>query len=85
MTKHYDFSKIRFESFIFETDEYTSSSLQTKKNTEFELPSLESFKPDIQTLFDNTDLKHIWLTSDWHFFKNHYKKVFKHLFIFKIY
>lgn len=41
---------------------------------EFELPSLDIYKPDIQTLFDNTDPKHIWLTSDWHFFKNHYKK-----------
>lgn len=53
---------------------YDSRDLQTKKDTEFELPSLDSFKPDIQTLFDNADLKHIWLTSDWHFFKNHYKK-----------
>ena len=53
---------------------YDSNNLQTKNDTEFELPSLDSFKPDIQTLFDNADLKHIWLTSDWHFFKNHYKK-----------
>lgn len=28
---------------------------------------------NIQELLDNTDPKHIYLTSDWHFFKNHYK------------
>ena len=30
--------------------------------------------PDIHELLDNTDPRHIYLTSDWHFFKNHYKK-----------
>ena len=48
----------------------------TKKSSseiEFELPDMESYKPDISTLFDNTPLDHIYLTSDWHFFKNHYK------------
>lgn len=30
--------------------------------------------PDIHELLDNTNHKHIYLTSDWHFFKNHYKK-----------
>ena len=75
--KKHDFSNIKLESVILLEDDikpYDSNNLQTKDDTEFELPSLESFKPDIQTLFDNADLKHIWLTSDWHFFKNHYKK-----------
>ena len=75
--KKHDFSNIKLETVILLEDDikpYDSRNLQTKDDTEFELPSLESFKPDIQTLFDNADLKHIWLTSDWHFFKNHYKK-----------
>lgn len=75
--KKHEFSNIKLETVILLEDNiklYDSNNLQTKKNTEFELPSLDSFKPDIQTLFDNADLKHIWLTSDWHFFKNHYKK-----------
>lgn len=29
---------------------------------------------DLQTLLDNTDLKHIYLSSDWHLFKGHYKR-----------
>ena len=28
---------------------------------------------DIYSLLDKTDPKHIYLSSDWHFFKNHYK------------
>lgn len=30
--------------------------------------------PDIHELLNNTNHKNIYLTSDWHFFKNHYKK-----------
>lgn len=40
----------------------------------FELPNEKNIKyADSKSLLDNTDPKKIYLSSDWHFFKNHYK------------
>ena len=52
-----------------------AGTLTTNDDIELELPNPEKANlPDLKTLLDNTDPKHIWLSSDWHFFKNHYKK-----------
>ena len=45
----------------------------TKTKTVISTKPTEEDKPTIQELMDNTNHKHIYLTSDWHFFKNHYK------------
>lgn len=47
------------------------------ESEELELPSRDRIVPmlpDIQTILDRTPTDRIWLTSDWHLFKNHYKK-----------
>ena len=47
------------------------------ESEELELPSRDRIVPmlpDIQTILDRTPTDCIWLTSDWHLFKNHYKK-----------
>lgn len=36
--------------------------------------TLELPNADLQTLLDNTDISHIYLSSDWHLFKGHYKR-----------
>ena len=60
-------------------DNYGTAFLSIKEE-HFEEESLEmpdeeaNAKLDIQTLLDNADPKRIFLSSDWHFFKNHYKK-----------
>lgn len=36
--------------------------------------TLELPNADFQTLLDNTDISHIYLSSDWHLFKGHYKR-----------
>ena len=41
---------------------------------ELSIPLENNDIPEIHELLDNADSKHIYLTSDWHFFKNHYKK-----------
>ena len=39
------------------------------------LPYNEEYvNADLSALMDNTNTKHIYLSSDWHLFKNHYKK-----------
>ena len=57
-------------------DNYGSMWLSLKESADdLELPTEVTEEiPDIYTLLDNTDPKHIYLSSDWHFFKNHYKR-----------
>ena len=65
------------ESTELELPEYDglAGTLTTNDDIGLELPNPEKANlPDLKTLLDNTDPKHIWLSSDWHFFKNHYKK-----------
>ena len=65
------------ESTELELPEYDglAGTLTTNDNITLDLPNPEKADlPDLKTLLDNTDPKHIWLSSDWHFFKNHYKK-----------
>jgi calcineurin-like phosphoesterase family protein len=52
------------------------SQVKEELNTDDELgmPNENHILIDIHELLDNTDPKHIYLTSDWHLFKNHYKK-----------
>ena len=50
---------------------YYDSSLLKESET---LPLPSKLNDDLQTILDNTDEKHIYLTSDWHLFKTHYKK-----------
>ena len=58
-----------------ELDEFYSQLKQElDKDDDLFMPSEDHSLPDIHELLDNTDPKHIYLTSDWHFFKNHYKK-----------
>ena len=63
-----------FEEDIETYETLNNSILSGNDSITFELPDMDKEKPDLQTLLDNTDPKHIYLTSDWHFFKNHYKK-----------
>lgn len=60
---------------------YDSSSLtiNSTDDIEFDLPGMDYFKPDVKTLLDQTPLDHIYLTSDWHLFKNHYKREPNHV------
>lgn len=44
------------------------------KDDDLGMPNESNSLPDIHELLDNTSPKNIYLTSDWHFFKNHYKK-----------
>ena len=52
----------------YDSQPYTNG----KQPVVLELPNVS--RPSIKELFDNTPMDHIWLTSDWHMFKNHYKK-----------
>lgn len=59
-----------------ELDEFYSQ-LKEELNTDDDLvmPAEQTKEyPEIHELLDNTNHKNIYLTSDWHFFKNHYKK-----------
>lgn len=60
---------------IIEKDSYYPLE-NISKDDDFELPGDQEYDElqDIQTLLDNADPKRVFLTSDWHFFKNHYKK-----------
>ena len=84
LVKKQDFDSIKLEAFdigldygnIYPEEDikiYDPANKQTIHTMELELPDMEAYKPDIASLFDNTPLDHIYLTSDWHFFKNHYK------------
>lgn len=58
-----------------ELDEFYSQLKQDlNEDDDLCMPSESNNLPDIHELLDNTNHKHIYLTSDWHFFKNHYKK-----------
>lgn len=49
--------------------------MNNKEIDELDIPSECSIECiDIHELLDNTDYNHIYITSDWHFFKNHYKR-----------
>ena len=50
----------------------TEGSLQTKSKVNLELPTKN--KPPLRELLDSTPLNHIWCTSDWHMYKDHYKQ-----------
>ena len=52
------------------------STLKTKlaENDELGMPNENNVLIDIHELLDTTDPRNIYLTSDWHFFKNRYKK-----------
>lgn len=54
---------------------YSQLKQELNKDDDLGMPSevIEEC-PDIHELLDSTDPKHIYLSSDWHFFKNHYKK-----------
>ena len=64
------------ESFLLEDEKpiYDPDNKQTIHNEPLELPDEDSYKPDFNTLFNNTDPSRIFLTSDWHLFINTYKK-----------
>ena len=55
---------------------YSQLKEELNKDDDLGMPTVDTVKeyPDIHELLDNTDPKHIYLSSDWHFFKNHYKK-----------
>ena len=63
------------ESFLLENEKpiYDPDDKQTIHNEPLELPDEDSYKPDFNTLFNNTDPSRIFLTSDWHLFINTYK------------
>ena len=44
------------------------------KDDDLSMPSESKSLPTVYELLDTTNPKNIYLTSDWHFFKNHYKK-----------
>ena len=53
------------------------SSLASIDDIGFKMPAADSednLTPEVIKLLDTTDPGRIFLTSDWHFFKNHYKK-----------
>lgn len=56
-------------------DNYGTAFLSLKESAEetLDLPG-DYTKPDVRSLLDSTDPKDIYLSSDWHFFKNHYKR-----------
>jgi len=60
---------------VIEKDSYYPLE-NISKDDDFELPGDQEYDElqGIQTLLDNADPKRVFLTSDWHFFKNHYKK-----------
>lgn len=45
---------------------------ESEQITEYQYPDLQ--KSSIYELIDNTDLKHVYLTSDWHIYCKKYKK-----------
>ena len=53
---------------------YSQLKAELDKDDELSMPSETHALPEIHELLDNTNPKHIYLSSDWHFFKNHYKK-----------
>ena len=54
---------------------YTELKSRLAEDDDLSMPAVtETELPDVHTLLDNTDPKKIYLSSDWHFFKNHYKK-----------
>lgn len=53
---------------------YSTLKAELSKDDALEMPVETEEYLDIHELLDNTDPKHIYLSSDWHFFKNHYKK-----------
>lgn len=57
-----------------ELDEFYSQLKEETITDDLSMPSENNSMPDIHELLDNTSHKNIYLTSDWHFFKNHYKK-----------
>ena len=77
LVKEYRYNFIKFNESVEEKEVYDplGSTLMTNNEVPFDLPDIEAIsKPDITTLLNNTPEDRIFLTSDWHFFKNHYKK-----------
>lgn len=77
LVKQYRYNFIKFNESVEEKEVYDplGSTLMTNNEVPFDLPDIEDIsKPDITTLLNNTPEDRIFLTSDWHFFKNHYKK-----------
>lgn len=60
---------------VINTEEfYSVLKKKLSKNDDLGMPSENKILLDVHEVLDNTDPKRIYLTSDWHFFKNHYKK-----------
>ena len=53
---------------------YSRLKAELNKDDDLGMPNEDNELIDVHELLDITDPKHIYLTSDWHFFKNHYKK-----------
>lgn len=54
---------------------YTGKNKSVYKEDVLELPGEKELfnNDDLLTILNNTDYSHIYLTSDWHLYKNHYK------------
>lgn len=74
LVKQHKFKDIKLETVLKPIYDPLGNTLKTTDDIEFELPDLNNYRPDIKTLLDNTPEDRIFLTSDWHFFKNHYKR-----------
>lgn len=62
---------INYNKYLNNTDaEY---QLYNESVEESDILCLPGIMDDLRSILDNTDSKHIYLTSDWHLFKNHYK------------
>lgn len=53
---------------------YSTLKEELAKDDDLAMPDESNSLPSVYELLDSTDPRNIYITSDWHFFKNHYKK-----------
>lgn len=53
---------------------YSELKKELNKDDDLSMPNTSNKILDVHEILDNTNPKDIYLSSDWHYFKNHYKK-----------